>query len=67
MHSWPSGLRRCVQVAVYSYAWVRIPLNANNKKKNILLLLYHIKIYVYFHCDDNKIYNVYCNKYKISL
>ena len=26
--SWPSGLRRCVQVAVSSDAWVRIPQNA---------------------------------------
>ncbi len=30
MHSWPSGLRRCVQVAVSSDAWVRIPQNAKN-------------------------------------
>ena len=28
MHSWPSGLRRCVQVAVSSDAGVRIPQNA---------------------------------------
>ena len=29
-HSWPSGLRRCVQVAVSSEAWVRILQNALN-------------------------------------
>ena len=28
-HSWRSGLSRCTQVAVYSYAGVRIPLNAH--------------------------------------
>ncbi len=28
MHTWPSGLRSCVQVAVSSDAWVRIPQNA---------------------------------------
>ena len=33
-HSWPSGLRRCVQVAVSSDAWVRIPPDALNIFKN---------------------------------
>ncbi len=27
MHAWPSGLRRCVQGAVSSDAWVRSPQN----------------------------------------
>ena len=29
MLGWPSGLRRCVQVAVSPDAWVRIPLQAS--------------------------------------
>lgn len=29
MVRWPSGLRRCIQVAVYPQAWVQIPLASN--------------------------------------
>ena len=28
-HPWPSGLRRCIQVAVVSTAWVRTPPDAS--------------------------------------
>ena len=31
-HPWPSGLRRCVQVAVSSEAWVRILPDADQEK-----------------------------------
>ena len=29
-HLCPSGLRGCTQVALYSYSWVQIPLNAHD-------------------------------------
>ena len=37
-HSWPSGLRRCVQVAVSSDAWVRIPQDALIQKSSLSVL-----------------------------
>ena len=41
-HSWPSGLRRCVQVAVSSEAWVQTPQDAY-----IINTLYNI-IFIYY-------------------
>ena len=38
MQLWPSGLRRCVQVAVSSDAWVQTPQVAyNNSNNNIYI------------------------------
>ena len=42
LHSWPSGLRRYVQVVVFSEAWVRILPDALCGKKNIFFCLPHM-------------------------
>ena len=57
LQSWPSGLRRCVQVAVSSDAWVRTPQAANKKYLFIyapappflFYLFFYLFLFIYFY------------------